>query len=53
MKEYKVSFRIQGGLNQIEIVKAETIFKAEQVIKDKYGVHRVKISTVASMNNVW
>ena len=52
MKEYKVSFTL-FTFRQSEIIEAETIFKAEKIVKQKYGEQNVEIICSASTNNGW
>lgn len=52
MKEYKVSFTL-FTFQQSEVVEAETIWKAQDIIREKYGKDNVKIIATASLKNVW
>lgn len=52
MKEYVVSFRYLGFEKQ-EKVTADNIFKAENLIKEKYGKDNVKLIATCSTLNQW
>jgi hypothetical protein len=52
MEKYKVSFTYMT-FRQSEIVEAETIWKAQDIIKEKYGEENVKIIATASTKNTW
>lgn len=52
MEEYKATFEL-FGMKRTEIVKADSIFKVQEVLEQKYGTKEIKMSVIASTKNEW